>query len=100
MGRPKPHKSLPIPQITEKTLWNYFYRYDKINSAKSFWKMGCGEDNLFSKRCLPRKTFFAPLLAAVECFKFQFAFAPVRKCLFAGNSLFLDSNAVSIQKCY
>ena len=23
MGRPKPHKSLPIPQITEKTL-NFF----------------------------------------------------------------------------
>ena len=32
----------------------------------SFWKMGFGEDNLFSKRCLPRKTvlqnspFFIP----------------------------------------
>ena len=30
---------------------------DKSNSVKSFWKMGGGEENLFSKRCLPRKTF-------------------------------------------
>jgi len=101
MGRPKPHKSLPIPQITEKTLWNYFYRYDKNNSAKSFWKMGCGEDNLFSKRCLPRITFLhPPLLAAVEGFKFQFAFASVGESFFAGECFFLHGDAVSIQKCY
>ncbi|MBO5761267.1 MAG: hypothetical protein J6S53_06975, partial [Lentisphaeria bacterium] len=36
---------------------------DKSNSVKSFWKMGGGEENLFSKRCLPRKTFLQqPLL--------------------------------------
>ena len=29
---------------------------DKNNSVKSFWQMGCGEDNLFSKRYLPRKS--------------------------------------------
>ena len=28
---------------------------DKSNSSGSFWKMGCGEDTLFSKRCLPRR---------------------------------------------
>ena len=26
----------------------------KAIPPESFWKMGCGEDNLFSKRCLPR----------------------------------------------
>jgi hypothetical protein len=29
---------------------------DKSNAAESFWKKGCGEENLFSKRFLPRKT--------------------------------------------
>ena len=49
-----------------KKNWNCFYRFDKSNSVESFWKMGCGEDNLFSKRSLPRKTvlqnspFFIP----------------------------------------
>ena len=27
----------------------------KAIPPESFWKMGCGEDNLFSKRCLPRR---------------------------------------------
>ncbi len=29
---------------------------DKSNADESFWKKGCGEENLFSKRFLPRKT--------------------------------------------
>ena len=32
---------------------------DTSNSAESFGKMGCGEDNLFSKRCLSRRIIFA-----------------------------------------
>ena len=35
---------------------------DKSNSSGRFWKMGGGEDNLFSKRCLPRRAILQQLL--------------------------------------
>jgi len=34
-----------------------FVATDKNNSAESFQKMGCGEDDLFSKRGFPAKPF-------------------------------------------
>ncbi|MBR2358296.1 MAG: hypothetical protein IKA65_09775, partial [Lentisphaeria bacterium] len=33
---------------------------NKSNSGESFWKMGRGEENLFSKRFLPHKTVLPP----------------------------------------
>ena len=33
-----------------------FITCNKSNSGESFWKMGWGEENLFSKRFLPHKT--------------------------------------------
>ena len=43
--------------VYKKKVGIVFIVNDKSNSVKSFWKMGGGEENLFSKRCLPRKTF-------------------------------------------
>ena len=41
-----------------------FIGKDKNNSVKSFCKMGCGEEKLFSKSFLPRKIFFKQSFSA------------------------------------
>ncbi len=43
--------------------------FEKI---QKFLKMGCGEDNLFSKRCLPCRAFFAT--ASFFIFQYDFLF--------------------------
>ena len=42
----------------DKKIGIAFIGDDTSNSAESFGKMESGEDNLFSKRCLPRKTIW------------------------------------------
>ena len=60
-----------------------FIGSDKSNSAKSFCKMGCGEEDLFSKRCLPRKAIyqqFFPLFEKSEVCFAHFARKTIADC--------------------
>ena len=46
-----------------------FIGSDKSNSVKSFCEIGCGEEELFSKRSLPRITFYDSLSARRDVYQ-------------------------------
>ena len=51
MGRPKPHKSLPIPQITEKTLTFCSVSAREVNTASMIFSMSGMNAEYFTILC-------------------------------------------------